>query len=358
MVRALGFIGVLACAVACGSADEKASAPPPDVSDVVEDIAVDVPDTAPLDVPEDSATIDVPPAPEVSVSDTSDTTADLPPQSGEACAQCTTDEDCVDGICAQLAGTEILYCSRKCLDGCPPGFGCESFLQGACTPDVVGGVACQGDASLVIENVCGHQYETPCPQGVACNPTVCQEFGETANCIQTQSADGSSCKCNATCQGGVCGGGVPADSDCVGIINCIAVFDNPADCLDVCTLAASPQSKQDFETFTACIGGCGFAENIQTCVAEQCFSEMQQCMHEGLSGSETCGGIAACVEGCAGVWSCGQSCIESGTLVAQEMFYLMQNCLIDACGTYPSTACADEASAGICATKITTCFDQ
>jgi len=136
------------------------------------------------------------------------------------------------------------------------------------------------------------------------------------------------------------------------------MFDKPEECLDVCTLAAAPQAKLDFDEFTACIGGCGFAENIQTCVAEQCFKEMQQCMHAGLSGTESCSGIASCVEGCGGGQECGQACIESGTMIAQEMFYLMQNCLIDACGTYPTTACADEASTGICATKINTCFEQ
>jgi|GEM_PF-4214687 len=344
----------LICGVGCGSTPD--SNDPPVDTEAPEVVPSDIDTVEPPDVPLEDDTADGVSETETLVPD-GETVEDAATD-GNACAPCTEDDDCVDGICRVLPNSEITFCTRTCLDGCPGGFSCTSFLDPYCIPDAVGGLKCVDDDKLLVENICGHQYEIACPAGVQCNPSVCQTFGTVASCVETPAPDGDECKCNATCSGGVCGGDIQPAGSCLGIINCIAVFDNPAECLDVCSLGATAKAQTDFEIFTACIGGCGFATEIQTCVAEQCFSEMQGCIHEGKNGTGSCSDIMLCGETCNGVQSCAFGCIESGTLNAQEFYYLMQNCLIDACGTFPTTACADEAAAGICATKITTCVDN
>lgn len=188
----------------------------------------------------------------------------------------------------------------------------------------------------------------------------------------------------------------PGDVTCADIADCATACLSGGDpaCIPACSDNAPPQAAAAFDALSSCIVGvCGPAAS-PACAAsasgDSCAGPYATCLScipdcagavcgdDGCYGS--CGSCAAgqsCQAGkCVSLKACGQvldcalkctpigepkctdSCRASGSPAAKTAFDKLTACLVSACGATPTTACAQGAIGGPCASTYSACVSQ
>ena len=119
--------------------------------------------------------------------------------------------------------------------------------------------------------------------------------------------------------------------NCGELISCLRLCPaNDMRCQQGCFGASTRDAQSSYNTLSTCAQGAGCAGDDLMCVEENCGTELDTCTPQGGS---TCFQIIQCLQGCANSsdQSCALSCIESGTLDAQDLYLDIEDCLRDNC---------------------------
>ncbi len=123
---------------------------------------------------------------------------------------CTSNAECVSGVCMEDAG--IYYCSQSCTDDsfCPDGYHCRSGSCARGAPGAIGDPCVSNDdcaepLSCYSDGENAYCTQMGCDTGATCPaPMVCTMIGVSGVCVLPLAPVGAACITAADCQTGAC----------------------------------------------------------------------------------------------------------------------------------------------------------
>ncbi len=259
---------------------------------------------------------------------------------GGVCGECPADEPvCKLGQCTQ--GSCVDDCAGKECgdDGCGGSCGaCPPFYYecvagqcvSTCEPDCVG-KECGSDGC---EGSCGN-----CPAGKHCEVGIC-----VSDCLpqcagKECGADGCGGQCGVCSPGEECVGDIcvaPGNpADCELVLSCLIGCPNYSECIGDCLALASPAGQVAYDDMLSCsVQKCPQYDDgtpqAQYCVLTQCTQDWNTCI--GGWGNLGCNAILQCAANC-NTAECQWDCIFNGSQAGQQVFWAMQVCFDEQCGS-------------------------
>ena len=186
--------------------------------------------------------------------------------------------------CLTTCAQTDMACQQNCFDAATPNALSEYSAFEMCAQ----GSGCAPDDTNCIQMNCGPQLDACRPQG-----SQYQNCGELVSCLRLCPPN------NMGCQQG-------------------------------CFGSATRNAQDSYSALSTCAQGAGCAGDDLMCVETNCGNELDVCTPQGTG---TCAQILQCLQTCTNPndQSCGLSCIESGSLDAQDRFIDIEECLVDNC---------------------------
>ena len=303
---------------------------PGDIEDLV-DRKPDLPDSPPLDV---------------SIPDTCQPTCDGKDCGddgcGGSCGECDEEEWCTDdGLCEPANCDIILDCS----DNCPQGdVTCYEECIAAAPLEVQiiyqDWDTCLGSTGYYFDGPCGEEWEDD-PKGwddCMFDFLISQCGDEYYACWP------------------------PGEGLCIDLHLCF--ISCPEDetyitCANDCYADASLEALDLWDMFIDCMddnGYFGCAEGDFDCkdaAWEKCGPQLKECAHGELSCAELLGCSDDCEEDDG---LCVETCQVHGTILAQEIYEELEDCIVSQCPQEPDADCAKSAISGTCLGEHTVCL--
>jgi V8-like Glu-specific endopeptidase len=187
-------------------------------------------------------------------------------------------------------------------------------------------------------------------------PWISQTLGAPLpNCNQQSGI----CLCDNACQAnGSCDNAQCQVLSCSETYECLIDCGQNQGCQTQCYAESSAEGQSALDALLSCFNNrCGQqqGEAFQQCASQQCSSELGRCFPRETGGS-TCEQISDCVYDCpANDTQCQETCLGQGTGMAQDMFFSLNTCFSERCGTLDGDAFY-ECVAGQCNNEYFACY--
>ncbi|MCB9506630.1 MAG: hypothetical protein H6697_03055 [Myxococcales bacterium] len=183
----------------------------------------------------------------------------------------------------------------------------------------------------------------------SCGTATCGDDGCGGSC--------GACSLGQSCVSGQCetaGGAGTSCSDIIGCINDCAGNDDA--CWTACINDGTPTAQRDIAAVLTCLDtNCGDVPQaeFQACQQDNCGEELRTC-NGVMVGSDDCTAVFTCLVGCPDQ-TCGDACIDEGTIAAQDAAIALYNCGVDNCADGVPVADWVACVRAACATEATAC---